>query len=334
MAIAQTADGFLWLATEEGLVRYNGRTFVTFDERNAPGLGDRFIRSLATGPDGSLWIGTMSGLAHYKDGKFQSLRNEPPTRVDIYDLCVDRDGSVWFSSDQGLRQLRDGKLRVYTTSDGLPSNGISGIAKSQDGTLWIATTKGLARFQAGRFTAYTTWDGGPAVGLNTIADGKDGSVWIGTTNGRVGRWQDGRITTWWDGKATRDSRVESLREDVDGNLWIAFENVGVARMNGRKLEIFTKSDGLPSNNPDWVFEERLIPHVAQHARSDVRACPLEPRTRTSALVSLCTSFTKPVTSWDRDQERAQSAAMRSQDAARRRDDEHPLRVDRRVDEHL
>ena len=82
MAVAQTRDGFLWLATEEGLVRFNGRTFVTFDERNAPGLGDRFIRSLATGPDGSLWIGTMSGLARYSAGKFESFRSEAETRMD------------------------------------------------------------------------------------------------------------------------------------------------------------------------------------------------------------------------------------------------------------
>jgi hypothetical protein len=53
-----------------GLVRFEGRNFLTFSEKNAPGLGDRFVRSLATGPD-TLWIGTMSGLVRYHDGKFQ-----------------------------------------------------------------------------------------------------------------------------------------------------------------------------------------------------------------------------------------------------------------------
>ena len=256
MAVAQTPDGFLWLATEDGLVRYGGRNFVTFDERNAPGLGDRFIRSLATGPDGSLWIGTMSGLARYKDGKFESFRNEAATRIDIYDLCVGLDGSVWFSSDQGLRQLRDGKLRVYTTADGLPSNGISGITKTQDGTLWIATSKGLARFQIGRFTAYPTWDRSTGVRLNSVAAGRDGSIWIGTTDGRIGRWKDGRIATWWDGTRTRGARVQSLREDQDGTLWVAFEKLGLGRIRGRNLELFTRTNGLPSNNPDWIFEDR------------------------------------------------------------------------------
>lgn len=257
MAVAQTADGYLWLATEEGLVRYSGKDFVTFDERNAPGLGDRFIRSLATAPDGSLWIGTMSGLAHYKDGKFESFRNEAPTRVDIYDLCVGLDGSVWFSSDLGLRQLRNGKLRVYTTADGLPSNGISGITKTPDGTLWIATAKGLARLKGdGHFTAYSDWDKTTGAAMNAVAAGRGGVVWIGTTDGKIGRWKDGKITTWWDGRATRGSRVQCLREDRDGNLWVAFEKIGLARIRGRNIELFTRADGLPSSNPDWVFEDR------------------------------------------------------------------------------
>lgn len=256
MAVAQTADGLLWLATEEGLVRYNGKTFVTFDERNAPGLGDRFIRSLAAGPDGSLWIGTMSGLVYYKNGKFESLRTEPAARIDIYDLCVGLDGSVWFSSDQGLRQLRDGKLRTYTTKDGLPGNGINGLAKSPDGTLWIATTKGLASLKAGRFTTYPGWDGAPSTGLNAVATGRDGVVWIGTADGKIGRLANGRLTSWVDEKATRGSRIQCLREDRDGNLWIAYEKFGLARVRGQSVEVFTKANGLPSSNPDWIFEDQ------------------------------------------------------------------------------
>jgi diguanylate cyclase (GGDEF)-like protein len=252
MAVAQTSDGFLWLATEEGLVRFNGRTFVTFDERNAPELGDRFIRSLAIGPDGSLWIGTMSGLARYKDGKFESFRHEPESRMDIYDLCAGHDGSVWFSSDRGLRRLQHGVLRNYTTADGLPTNGINGVTVAPDGVLWIATLKGLVRFASERFTTYGDWDGIPSGPLNALSIGRNGSVWVGAKNGSVGLWEGGRITTWWKGQG---ARINCLREDTDGNLWIAFEELGLGRMRGHRLEMFTRDNGLPSNNPDWIFED-------------------------------------------------------------------------------
>src|SRR5580698_4814829 len=253
MAVTQTRDGFLWLATEEGLVRFNGRTFVTFDERNAPGLGDRFIRSLATGPDGSLWIGTMSGLARYSGGKFESFRREPETRMDIYDLCVGNDGSIWFSSDRGLRRLQKGVLRNYTTADGLPSDGITGVAAAPNGSVWIATTNGLVSFESRRFTVYSKWDDAQSEPLNSVSIGKNGTVWIGATNGSVGLWAHGKITTWWKGHG---DRIESLREDTDGTLWIAFEKLGIGRMRGHNLELLTRSNGLPSDDPDWIFEDR------------------------------------------------------------------------------
>jgi len=253
MAVAQTRDGFLWLATEEGLVRFNGRTFLTFDERNAPDLGDRFIRSLATGPDGSLWIGTMSGLARYSGGKFESFRREAETRMDIYDLCVGNDGSVWFSSDRGLRRLQNGVLRNYTTADGLPSDGITGVAAAPNGSVWIATTNGLVSFESGRFTVYSKWDDAQSEPLNSVSIGQNGTVWIGAKNGSVGLWANGKITTWWKGHG---DRIESLREDVDGTLWIAFEKLGIGRMRGHNLELLTRSNGLPSDDPDWIFEDR------------------------------------------------------------------------------
>ena len=253
MAVAQTRDGFLWLATEEGLVRFTGRAFVTFDERNAPGLGDRFIRSLAAAPDGSLWIGTMSGLARYSGGKFESFRRQPETRMDIYDLCVDTDGSVWFSSDRGLRRLQNGVLRNYTTADGLPANGITGLAAAPDGGIWVATLKGLVSFKSERFTTYSKWDGVDSGSLNSVSIGRNGSVWVGGKNGSVGLWSGGKITTWWKGNG---ARIDSMREDADGTLWIAFEKLGLGRMRGHTLEVLTRSNGLPSENPDWVFEDR------------------------------------------------------------------------------
>jgi diguanylate cyclase (GGDEF)-like protein len=253
MAVAQTGDGFLWLATEEGLVRFNGRTFVTFDERNAPGLGDRFIRSLAAAPDGSLWIGTMSGLSRYSGGKFESFRRQAETRMDIYDLCVDTDGSVWFSSDQGLRRLQNGVLRNYTTADGLPANGITGVAAAPGGAVWIATVKGLVRFESGRFTTYSKWESVESEPLNSVSIGQNGIVWVGAKNGSVGRWEHGKITTWWKGNG---ARIECLREDGDGTLWIAFEKLGLGRMRDHNMELLTRSNGLASDNPDWIFEDR------------------------------------------------------------------------------
>jgi ligand-binding sensor domain-containing protein len=71
MAIVQTADGYVWLGTEEGLARFDGDRFTVFDKRNTPGLRNDFIFSLLVDHKGDLWIGTRGGgLTRYSHGRF------------------------------------------------------------------------------------------------------------------------------------------------------------------------------------------------------------------------------------------------------------------------
>ena len=67
-ALLQTRDGFIWLGTEVGLVRFDGNSFVLFDRNSTPALPDSDVRCLLESHDGALWIGTSDGLARWKDG--------------------------------------------------------------------------------------------------------------------------------------------------------------------------------------------------------------------------------------------------------------------------
>src|SRR5262249_54962839 len=69
-AIAQAHDGYLWLATEQGLVRFDGVRFTVFDTSNVPELKHDRMEALAVDRDGTLWIGTARGLFGYREGAF------------------------------------------------------------------------------------------------------------------------------------------------------------------------------------------------------------------------------------------------------------------------
>lgn len=259
-AVAQTTDGFLWLATEEGLVRFDGQSFLTFDERNAPGIGDRMIRSLAPTPDGGMWIGTMTGLVRYDHGHFSSFRDQTRFYSDIYDLGLTSDGSVWFSSDSGLRRYNidsgDAAFHVYTVADGLPSNGITGMASGADGTLWIGTRRGLVHYVGDHFKSYARGPRNADGDIVSVARGRNGTVWIGMSDGSLALWTNGQLLPEWKGVSTRGASVLSMSEDQDGTLWVAFRKLGLGRLRDGKLELLTHENGLPSVNPDWLFEDR------------------------------------------------------------------------------
>src|SRR5258708_5145769 len=113
VAVLQTRDGYLWFATEEGLVRFNGTKFLVFDKTNSPDLKSNAIQKLLEDKrDGSLWIGTFGGgLTRYSAGRFKSYGvadGLPGMIVDA--LTQDSQGDLWVGTDKGLAVLRNGRL--------------------------------------------------------------------------------------------------------------------------------------------------------------------------------------------------------------------------------
>ena len=94
-AIAQTDDGYLWLATQQGLVRFNGTSFRVFDQWNTPEIKAIAILALYKSQNGTLWIGTRGGgLTRLKDGKFETYTSKDGLSSDfISSLCEDKRGN-------------------------------------------------------------------------------------------------------------------------------------------------------------------------------------------------------------------------------------------------
>ena len=101
-AMLQTRDGYVWLGTEEGLVRFDGERFEVFNRTNTPELPGKDVKSLFEAPDGSLWIGMVGGLARLKDGQFTaySLANGLPHDW-ISAVTGDRAGNIWLGTFGG-----------------------------------------------------------------------------------------------------------------------------------------------------------------------------------------------------------------------------------------
>jgi ligand-binding sensor domain-containing protein len=194
--LIQTRDGYLWLGTNGGLVRFDGIKFTIFDSGNTPELRSNRILALAEDRDGTLWIGTQNGgLTSYSQGSFRTYTtNDGLPDESIFDIEADRQGNLWLSPG-GLLRLRDGSFTLYTTRDGLPSNGSGDLHEAPDKSLWFRSGDFIMRWHDGRFERYENkslprdW----TFKISSMTVAADGSVWLSTGYGLV-RLENGNFT--------------------------------------------------------------------------------------------------------------------------------------------
>jgi len=255
-SIAQTPDGYLWLATQSGLSRFDGVRFRTFLPDSSPGLASSSIGKLMVDRRGTLWIGTDGGgLSRFRDGKFTRWTMQdglPSNRVQA--LLEDRDGTVWIGTERGLARFQQGNVAAVAT-DGLPQGLVSSLCQDREGGIWIGTDDaGVFRLIGGKVQHLTLRQGLADDRVRSLRLDREGNVWIGTLGG-LNRWRDGRFTllTRRDGLASDE--VGSVLQDRDGNLWVGTRR-GLNLLQDGKLTPLPASGSPPSEDVHELFEDR------------------------------------------------------------------------------
>jgi signal transduction histidine kinase/ligand-binding sensor domain-containing protein len=259
-SLTQAADGFLWIGTEAGLVRFDGVRFVPWSPPEGMRLPDDRIVALLSAKDGSVWIGTGNGLAQWKDGKLIVH-----ARVGRFGaLLEDRDGVVWAGHTRALSELpplcrsaADG-FRCFGSSDSLPLHFVSALHQDGNGDLWIGGDSGVCRWRSGKPDCHAIpgmADSGNKFGVFAIADDAGGGLWAGT--GMLGIWRlaADRWTRYSDASSP-GVNSDSMLADRRGTLWIGTRSQGLLRLVGGRTEHFTRADGLSGDIVTGLFEDR------------------------------------------------------------------------------
>ncbi len=233
IAMTQTRDGYLWLGTLNGLVRFDGTRFTVFDESNTPGLTSSRIVSLFEDRPGNLWIGTeTAGIVIAKDGRVTSLGIGQGTRDGrLAAACEDASGAVWLYTMHGqLWRYRNGATNAFLVDADRPSSCRALISESS-GALWVGTDGQLSRIEptAASDRAQLPIAQSLAVGkLDFLLTSQRGGFW---------RLAEGRVQKWHDNRLERDLGpypwdrvpVTAACEDRDGNLLVGTRGSGVFR---------------------------------------------------------------------------------------------------------
>ena len=218
-AIVQGRDGYLWLGTDGGLVRFDGVSFTVFNRRTGD-LRDNEVWTLVGDLDGGLWIGTGDGLTYYKNGKFRTY-----TKADglpdnwVRSIDVDPAGNVWVVTASGLARMTADRSPTFTIQQGLPNNlPIRICAKMPQGVLLVAGNR-VRRLVDGRFVVIdgliTADDGG----VNHLTASSDGSIWLSFESGLVKRIRNDTVSVYKI-RADLPMRYPTVYEDTQGGVWL------------------------------------------------------------------------------------------------------------------
>jgi ligand-binding sensor domain-containing protein len=255
-ALIQSAAGPLWIATDEGLARFDGATFTPLGRREEPGLTSNLTSALAETRDGTLWIGTYDGgLVRSRAGHLEAfpVPGAPPG-LRVTALCPDPAGGLWVASSSGVFHLGDGTSRLITMAEGLPDDRVSAVAVDRDGAAWIGTRRGLASVKAGRLVP------GPealrGVSVYVIEPDPAGGVWVGTVDRGLAHVGADGVRLLGTAQGLPSSTVTALAVDRHGSLWIGTQTAGLARLREGRLERFGARDGLAGDWISTLFEDR------------------------------------------------------------------------------
>ncbi len=259
-AITQTPDGFLWLATGAGLVRFDGVHFTTFDKENTPAMPESSVTALCVDKDGSLWAGVeASGLLHLQNGKFTLYTTaEGLSDNAVASLLVANDGTLWIGTHfGGLNRFSKGHFTHFGPDSGLSGLDVTSLLESGDGSLWVGTMrKQLNLFRNGRFVNYGTAQGMSDDDTMALYEDLDGTVWVGTDGGGLNRLKNERFTSWSLKEGLLDKDVWAILRDRDQTLWLGTMGGGLARFQEGKVVSYTAKDGLSSDYIDALYEDQ------------------------------------------------------------------------------
>lgn len=250
-AIVQTRDGYLWLATRDGLARFDGVRFTAFGL--ADGLPSVEISTLLEDRRGTLWVGTSGGgLSRRVEDRFESVRAaDRETAGDIINsLAEDDRGSLWIATAAGLKVWDSGRFVRNEAVAALEHASVRSLLRDRHGTMWIATTRqGLFKHEKGHLTAQPGPQGSnPQVNAYCLYEDRQGRLWAGVGNWTILCLDNGQWRSYGQADGLPFAYVNSLTEDGEGTLWAGSLDEGLYRFDGERFHALRKRDGLSADD--------------------------------------------------------------------------------------
>lgn len=259
-AITQTADGYLWIGTESGLVRFDGVRFTVWNPPDGKPLTG--VNTLYVASDGSLWIGAKSGLWH-RDGKTLT-RYSDSTWINA--ILEDRSGHIWVAQahlKEGggpLCQVEGSRLRCYGSAEGIKVEAGVALAIDDQGSLWLGGSTGICRWRSGTATNFVPdvlRENARLAGVTAIVAQPDGSLIVAFEGAGLQRFDNGSWKPYdIPGLDPNNRDLDVLLQDRSDALWVGSTNRGLFRLHAGTWEHFGSEQGLSGDYVETLLIDR------------------------------------------------------------------------------
>jgi len=263
--ITQDKQGIIWVASTEGLTRFDGNNFDIY----AGAMRNTHVVCAARDKQGNLWFGTASDAAYKYTGegwqKITPVINDLRPNVTVKDIFVDKQGDIWFAvtGNQGKRTApMDHGVTRYDGNDWTSFLGrthITTIFQDNQGNLWFGSNVGVTRYDGSNWETFTTEDGLADDYVVAIIQDTQGKMWFGTWNDGTSRYDGKEWRTFYSRDGLKSNAIHCMLKDSEGNLWFGSYCIdgyyGISRFDGTQWQHFDPWPDTNTYNVLSIFED-------------------------------------------------------------------------------
>jgi signal transduction histidine kinase/ligand-binding sensor domain-containing protein len=253
--VTQTGDGYLWLGTPSGVVRFDGSHFSPVPALEQASLGDFWARTIVEDSARRVWMLSNDFrlvLAAEAGVKVFSGEDGSPFQ-EVSCLAAGRSGATWICTPGGLGRFQDGQWRVYQAGERFKERQIA-ACQASDNTVWMAGGSTFTSWDGSAFARHELKSVPADTAMRALLCASDGSLWVGTGNGLV-QVKDGEEHLYSVRSGLADNVINSLAEGRGGNLWIGTGN-GLSRFHDGVFDNYGYREGLSQSTVFSVLEDR------------------------------------------------------------------------------
>ncbi len=255
--ILKTSDGYIWIATFDGLARFDGVKFEVYDKAVSSSFKTNGILSLFEDNQKNLWLGTDgAGVLKYHKGKFDTIQTSSNLKAAfITSFTQTKDGTIWVGTKSGLAKLVNNQLTLVKKFPSLLTVSINSLFVDSKDNLWIATrNEGLIKKTGEYIKQYTTNDGIISNSIGTLFEDSKNTLWAGTDDGLI-TIQDGYHFVNLSNKYNLSNGfINTIFETEDGSILVG-TTYGLLWIRDDNIKIYTEKDGLPNNNVTAIIND-------------------------------------------------------------------------------